>query len=760
MVVVYGENEEGENKGGGKNTMGSSCEPEQPRPSGTASGSAWPAGSFARCRPDSLGQDMAGEGTRRERDRDGRRGSCCRHAGGRWADRTDVEQWEGLGFGQTILLEASLSVDTTPPAFFDFSPFDITAALNLARWTLQLVAPALEPSAAFVAADANQPDLPVVFASDAFEDMTGYRRHEIIGRNCRFLQSPPGSSTRDHINRASIQELKAKIESASVCQHVVSNFRKNGEFFINSITIVPVLAGLSGTRLIFGFSVDITNAEFENFEISSGAASSLLQHRVSTGLSDTSTKQIGSPPGQPRPQPRANQYSQHSPWTGYGTPTIGSEVSSPQASQARPWLENPPWAMEPQSAIPDEPSPNSHDWAVPADLHRILLNEVDGLVFVLSLRGFIHFATLSSCKTLGRRHAELVGSYIEDFCHATDGRLVMRKISAMSSVDYEKLLFRLRRADSSHAWFACSGKIWHHGSRRLVVLGGCIEESTSLSRELVTCNGGFGDRDLWLRISTSGLVLSVLSAVPAVLVFSGARFDASCFQDRMDQSESDLFLRMLAGATQGIVMSATCRLTTADDYDVCADITLYPDRSTPAGKFYTVLLQCRVTRILPDKSECCSHLFAHSLSMVTKWHQLSRRGLGLTSSAGDMFVSPPPQGSSAGPKTIAAVPDSESDHDDIMAALSIESCGTVPLELHRLQAENTALQAELQTLEDLATHRKRLRTARHTFRGCANCHAKSSPEWREGPSGKRDLCNRCGLRWAKMKRDRDRAKPP
>jgi hypothetical protein len=33
---------------------------------------------------------------------------------------------------------------------------------------------------------------------------------------------------------------------------------------------------------------------------------------------------------------------------------------------------------------------------------------------------------------------------------------------------------------------------------------------------------------------------------------------------------------------------------------------------------------------------------------------------------------------------------------------------------------------------------------------CANCHTNNTPEWRRGPSGQRDLCNSCGLRWAKQ----------
>lgn len=36
--------------------------------------------------------------------------------------------------------------------------------------------------------DPRLPDNPIVFVNDAFSKLTGYRRDEILGRNCRFLQ--------------------------------------------------------------------------------------------------------------------------------------------------------------------------------------------------------------------------------------------------------------------------------------------------------------------------------------------------------------------------------------------------------------------------------------------------------------------------------------------------------------------------------------------------------------------------------------------
>jgi len=37
-------------------------------------------------------------------------------------------------------------------------------------------------------------------------------------------------------------------------------------------------------------------------------------------------------------------------------------------------------------------------------------------------------------------------------------------------------------------------------------------------------------------------------------------------------------------------------------------------------------------------------------------------------------------------------------------------------------------------------------------KSCQNCGAAETPEWRSGPSGPKTLCNRCGLRYAKIKK--------
>merc|ERR1712203_786334 len=57
---------------------------------------------------------------------------------------------------------------------------------------------------------------------------------------------------------------------------------------------------------------------------------------------------------------------------------------------------------------------------------------------------------------------------------------------------------------------------------------------------------------------------------------------------------------------------------------------------------------------------------------------------------------------------------------------------------------------EVQSLTAAKKKRKRRRNNGNATKDCANCHTKVTPEWRRGPSGQRDLCNSCGLRWAKL----------
>jgi PAS domain S-box-containing protein len=103
----------------------------------------------------------------------------------------------------------------------------------------------------FVIADPTLPDCPIVFASDPFLRLTGYRREEVLGRNCRFLQGPD-------TDRAAVLELKAAIRAGRECTVRLLNYTKTGKAFWNMLTVAPIKDIEDRPRFLVGVQVDVT----------------------------------------------------------------------------------------------------------------------------------------------------------------------------------------------------------------------------------------------------------------------------------------------------------------------------------------------------------------------------------------------------------------------------------------------------------------------------------------------------------------------
>lgn len=96
---------------------------------------------------------------------------------------------------------------------------------------------------AAVVCDPRQADNPIVACNDAFVSLTGYSRHEIIGRNCRFLH---GDKTEPE--KAAI--LRVAIAAKQPAMVELINYRKDGSFFRNAVMIAP-LFGENGELAYF-----------------------------------------------------------------------------------------------------------------------------------------------------------------------------------------------------------------------------------------------------------------------------------------------------------------------------------------------------------------------------------------------------------------------------------------------------------------------------------------------------------------------------
>ena len=86
---------------------------------------------------------------------------------------------------------------------------------------------------AAVVSDPRQPDNPIVACNEAFMQLTGYPKEEILGRNCRFLR---GDRTEPE-QTAMLREAVAQSRPAMV---ELINYKKDGTPFRNAVMIAPL----------------------------------------------------------------------------------------------------------------------------------------------------------------------------------------------------------------------------------------------------------------------------------------------------------------------------------------------------------------------------------------------------------------------------------------------------------------------------------------------------------------------------------------
>lgn len=104
---------------------------------------------------------------------------------------------------------------------------------------------------AMLITDPNQPDNPIVFANDAFLQLSGYERDDIIGRNCRFLQ---GADT----DPAHVDAIRDAVRNKTDGAVEILNYRKDGTTFWNALFLSPVIDESGNLLYFFASQIDVT----------------------------------------------------------------------------------------------------------------------------------------------------------------------------------------------------------------------------------------------------------------------------------------------------------------------------------------------------------------------------------------------------------------------------------------------------------------------------------------------------------------------
>lgn len=102
-----------------------------------------------------------------------------------------------------------------------------------------------------VITDPAQQDNPIVFCNEAFQNLTGYTRDEIVGRNCRFLQGPD-------TDPAAVSQVRDAIAQGHDIDIDLLNYRKDGSTFWNALYLSPVRDKEGVIRFFFASQMDVS----------------------------------------------------------------------------------------------------------------------------------------------------------------------------------------------------------------------------------------------------------------------------------------------------------------------------------------------------------------------------------------------------------------------------------------------------------------------------------------------------------------------
>jgi PAS domain S-box-containing protein len=124
-----------------------------------------------------------------------------------------------------VFSEAAISIDE----------IEIQRLLTSGEWVIQLLTciENLHLCVSLSTARLNRPGFPLVYVNKAFEETTGYRRSEIVGHNCKFLQSEKSEPEQ-------ILLISNALAYAQPVKTTLTNKRKDSQEFFNLLSMKPI----------------------------------------------------------------------------------------------------------------------------------------------------------------------------------------------------------------------------------------------------------------------------------------------------------------------------------------------------------------------------------------------------------------------------------------------------------------------------------------------------------------------------------------
>ncbi|KAL4959954.1 GATA transcription factor LreA [Aspergillus stella-maris] len=603
-------------------------------------------------------------------------------------------------------------------------------------------------SCAFVLCDVTLEDSPIVYVSNAFERLTGYSEKEIIGHNCRFLQGPHAKvekgEPRKFTDSYTAYRLRDAVDALAELQVSIINYRKGGQPFMNLVTTVPVR--WESKDYYVGFQVDLV--EKPDAVTKKNPDGSYMINYNRSQLPPYVVPSPGMYQGNDQPEP-----------VQYGSAQVATILDN---------------------LIRGQLVAGHH-------IQHMLVENTDDVIFVLSYEGEFLYLSPSCRKVLEYKSSDLVGKTLSTICHPSDIGPVTRDLRSCTSGDPISVIYRIRRKNTGYTWFENHGG-WHitERGRQFMVLVGRLIPVYSPTQLVNLERSGLAENDLWAKLSLSGIILFMSSKSRAVLGRSSDDLAGKNIQDifvnENTQQESE-FQQALETSRGGQQITFTHKVRHRKGHVFTAQITFYPgDLSEGISKPAFLIAHLRFPKPLQLQSVSIADDTSQSHSQSS-----SDAGVGdktttepaTTASSASTTLQPKPHPNFPAPFTTSpatlALPTGSPRNSASSADSADAGGGGVPLptsfmphlfeelnptrgsswhfELRELEKQNRSLAEDAQRLLARRKKRKRKQSAAVVEKSCAMCQTRTTPEWRRGPSGNRDLCNSCGLRWAKQVRN-------
>ena len=130
----------------------------------------------------------------------------------------------------------TVSVEMDEPVQLQGIMVDITERKKAEEHLKLLESVITNATDSIVITEAEPIDFPgpkIIYVNDAFTKMTGYLSEEVVGKTPRLLQGPKS-------DRQALKKVRQALENREPCETELINYRKNGEIFWISFSLVPV----------------------------------------------------------------------------------------------------------------------------------------------------------------------------------------------------------------------------------------------------------------------------------------------------------------------------------------------------------------------------------------------------------------------------------------------------------------------------------------------------------------------------------------